>query len=199
MKFSQKRNEEAMPEESDNKAKLSDKEERFCYEYLIDLNATQAAIRSGYSKRTARTIASENLTKLDIQQRISEMRANLEQTSGISSLKVILEHKKIAFSDAGQLREGWMTLKDFEQLTDEQKACIQEVKTKQSNRITDEGDIVIDEWVSLKLYNKQASLDSISNILGFNAPFKTDNKIEMQVKPMTKAEARAILKELEDE
>lgn len=47
---------------------LTDKMKRFCDEYLIDLNATQAAIRAGYSKKTARAIGQENLTKLEVQE-----------------------------------------------------------------------------------------------------------------------------------
>ena len=46
--------------------KMTPKQQRFCDEYLIDLNATQAAIRAGYSKKTARAMAAENLTKPDI-------------------------------------------------------------------------------------------------------------------------------------
>ena len=42
---------------------MTPKEIKFCQEYLIDLNGTQAAIRAGYSKRSAKEIASENLTK----------------------------------------------------------------------------------------------------------------------------------------
>lgn len=53
--------------------KLTDKQELFCKEYLIDLNATQAAIRAGYSKKTAQEIGSENLSKPMIQERISEL------------------------------------------------------------------------------------------------------------------------------
>ncbi len=45
---------------------LTPKQERFIEEYLIDLNATQAAIRAGYSKKTAKSVGSENLTKPDI-------------------------------------------------------------------------------------------------------------------------------------
>ena len=44
-------------------AKMTDKQKRFCDEYLIDLNATQAAIRAGYSKKTANRIGTENLSK----------------------------------------------------------------------------------------------------------------------------------------
>lgn len=55
---------------------LTDKQEMFCREYLIDLNATQAAIRAGYSDNTARKIGSENLTKPDIAQRIIELKSH---------------------------------------------------------------------------------------------------------------------------
>ncbi|MBZ6385522.1 MULTISPECIES: terminase small subunit [Pantoea] len=54
---------------------LTDKQEMFCREYLIDLNATQAAIRAGYSDNTARKIGSENLTKPDIAQRIIDLKS----------------------------------------------------------------------------------------------------------------------------
>lgn len=56
-------------------AKLTDKQEMFCLEYLIDLNATQAAIRAGYSKKTAHSIGNENLIKPLIQERITELKA----------------------------------------------------------------------------------------------------------------------------
>ncbi|MDO9957362.1 terminase small subunit, partial [Glaesserella parasuis] len=54
------------------KFKLTDKQQRFVEEYLIDLNATQAAIRAGYSADTARQIGAENLSKLVIQEAIQE-------------------------------------------------------------------------------------------------------------------------------
>ena len=62
-------------------AKMTAKQQRFCDEYLIDLNATQAAIRSGYSEKTARAIGNENLTKPDIKEyiekRMAEKKAEL--------------------------------------------------------------------------------------------------------------------------
>ena len=57
------------------KPKLTDKQERFVSEYLIDLNATQAAIRSGYSQKTAQRIGSENLSKPLIADAIAEAKA----------------------------------------------------------------------------------------------------------------------------
>lgn len=51
---------------------LNPKQQRFVQEYLIDLNATQAAIRAGYSEKTAKAIGSENLTKPDIAAAVKE-------------------------------------------------------------------------------------------------------------------------------
>ena len=59
-------------------AKLTAKQQRFCDEYLIDLNATQAAIRAGYSKKTANRIATENLSKPVIKDYIAARMAEKE-------------------------------------------------------------------------------------------------------------------------
>lgn len=60
-------------------AKLTAKQQRFCDEYLIDLNATQAAIRAGYSQKTAKQIGQQNLTKLDIKEYIKKRMAEKEK------------------------------------------------------------------------------------------------------------------------
>lgn len=60
-------------------AKLTAKQQRFCDEYLIDLNATQAAIRAGYSEKNARNIASENLAKPNIREYIDARMAEKEK------------------------------------------------------------------------------------------------------------------------
>ncbi|MCX9003871.1 terminase small subunit [Citrobacter portucalensis] len=64
---------------------LTDKQEMFCREYLIDLNATQAAIRAGYSVKTANRIAAQNLSKLDIQNRIAELKKKRNDDVGIDA------------------------------------------------------------------------------------------------------------------
>ena len=59
--------------------KLTAKQMRFCEEYLIDFNATQAAIRAGYSKKTAKEIGCENLTKPNIAGYLAELRGELKE------------------------------------------------------------------------------------------------------------------------
>ncbi|CAB3782109.1 terminase small subunit [Paraburkholderia fynbosensis] len=82
---------------------LTPKQARFVEEYLVDLNATQAAIRAGYSKGTARAIASENLSKPDIQQAIAEAMKKREKRTQITQDRVLLELGRIAFFDPRRL------------------------------------------------------------------------------------------------
>ncbi len=65
-------------------AKLTAKQKRFVEEYLIDLNATQAAVRAGYSVKTAREQGSQNLSKLNIQQQIGEAMAERSKRTGVN-------------------------------------------------------------------------------------------------------------------
>lgn len=150
-------------------SKLTAKQEKFCYEYVIDLNATQAALRAGYSEKTAYSSGSRLLKNVEIQKFIQTLQADLEKTAGITALKVLKEHKKIAFSDTSMIREGWMTLKAYKELPKEIKDCIQEVATRETKYGNE---------IRIKFYDKQKSLDSISKILGFDAPAKIEQKID---------------------
>lgn len=158
--------------------KLTAKEERFCYEYLANgFNATKAALTAGYSQKNARTIGCQNLAKLHIQNRVQAMKDNLAETAGISALMIVQEHAKIAFSDVASLHNTWIQRKELEELTDEQRACIQEVSTKVLKKnigTRDEPEIIDVEYVKIKTYDKQRALDSISNMLGYNAPIKQE-------------------------
>lgn len=60
-------------------AKLTPRQQRFCDEYLIDMNATQAAIRAGYSKNTAKQIGQRLLTNVDLKNYIQERMAEKEK------------------------------------------------------------------------------------------------------------------------
>jgi phage terminase small subunit len=64
--------------------KLTDKQKRFCEEYLIDLNATQAAIRAGYSAKTAKSIGQENLTKPDILQYVKNKQERISKKTEVT-------------------------------------------------------------------------------------------------------------------
>lgn len=158
------------------KSGLTPKQERFCYEYLANgFNATKAALKAKYSERTAYAIGAENLKKPQIQARIQEMKDNLAETAGISALMILQEHMKIAQASQGQVRDGWMKLKDFEELDEDVKASIQEVTTKEVKKQVQQGQKPETEvYVRIKMYDKQKSLQEIANMLGFNAPKKQE-------------------------
>lgn len=79
---------------------LTKKQKRFIDEYLIDLNATQAAIRAGYSPGTAQQIGSENLSKPVIRARLDKAIAERSKRTGVNADRVIMELAKIAFVNA---------------------------------------------------------------------------------------------------
>ena len=76
---------------------MTARQQRFIDEYIIDLNATQAAIRAGYSVNSAQVIGSENLTKPNIANAISRALAERSRRTGVTADRVIMELAKIAF------------------------------------------------------------------------------------------------------
>lgn len=76
-------------------SKLTDKQEMFCREYLIDLNATQAAIRAGYSQKTANAQAGRLLVNVSIQNRIAELKEERNKRTGIDADWVLNNAKRV--------------------------------------------------------------------------------------------------------
>ncbi|ALB44601.1 terminase small subunit [Clostridium beijerinckii] len=110
-------------------AKLTLKQQIFCDEYLIDLNATQAAIRAGYSPSTAKDIGCENLAKPNIRTYIDKIMAERAKRTGINQDRVIRELARIAFinpNDVMNLDE--VTVK--ENASEDDLAAIQSVRIK---------------------------------------------------------------------
>lgn len=78
---------------------LTPKQKRFVEEYLVDLNATAAAIRAGYSKKTAEVIGYENLRKPQIEIAINQAMQEREKRTEITQDMVLQETAKLAFFD----------------------------------------------------------------------------------------------------
>ena len=84
-----------------NNGELEPRQKRFCEEYLVDLNATQAAIRAGYSKRSAYSTSYENLQIYEIQRYISELTLWRSLRTQVTADRVLEELAKIAFAKEG--------------------------------------------------------------------------------------------------
>jgi phage terminase small subunit len=162
---------------------LTGKQKKFCEEYIFDFNASRSARAAGYSEATAGEIGYENLKKPEIQAYIELLQADLSKTAGISRLKVLTELQKIAFSSIAHLHDTWITRKEFDQLSDDQKSSIQEISTQvrkvfEYNPDKDAKEPVEIEFVKVKLYDKLRSLEAINKMLGFDAPKKIEHSGE---------------------
>lgn len=81
------------------KGDLADRRQRFVGEYIIDLNGKQAAIRSGYSAKTAEAQASRLLRNVKVQESIAKLKAERAARTGITADRVLAELELLAFSD----------------------------------------------------------------------------------------------------
>ena len=115
-------------------AKLTDKQKRFVDEYLIDLNATQAAIRAGYSAKTANEQGSQLLAKLSIQQAIAEKMAEQSKRTGVNQDRIVLELAKIAFVKMTDVVDSDGKIREDAREAD--LSCIESVKYKRSETET---------------------------------------------------------------
>lgn len=151
--------------------KLSVKHEAFVKEYLVDLNATQAAIRAGYSADTAKQQGSRLLTNIDVQGAIAAAMAARAQRTQITADMVLAELAKLGFSNmADYMRAGpnGHPYLDFSKLTRDQAAALVEVTVEDltDGRGEDAREV---RRVKFKLADKRAALVDIGKHLGMFA------------------------------
>ena len=162
---------------------MTKKQKRFIEEYLIDLNATQAAIRAGYSPDTAKSIGSENLTKPDLQVRIAKAMAERSKRTGVNADRVVMELAKIAFVNAGDVIDAeTATLKP--DAAKEDTAAIQSVKVKTFGEDGLEREIkMADKLKALELLGKH--LGMFKDKVELSGTLETEkNKLDDLIKQM---------------
>ena len=151
---------------------MTKKQKRFVEEYLIDLNATQAAIRAGYSPDSARDIGCENLTKPNIKAAIDRAMAERSRRTGINQDRVIQEIAKLAFLNPVDVIDMDEATVRGEAHRDD-TASIASVKVK--NIPTDDGAITERE---VKTYDKLKALELLGKHLGmFTDRVKVDGGV----------------------
>ena len=166
---------------------LTNKQIKFCQEYIIELNATQAAIRAGYSKNTARFIACENLTKPNIQQKLAELQKEVAKRNEVTIDIIIAELKELGFSNISDFMHNGKMLPLAEVAKDKLKA-VSQVKLTRSVNGNDKREII-----EFKLYDKLSALDKLARHLGF---YEIDNrqKSEYDLDALTVEEKLTMLK-----
>lgn len=145
---------------------LTAKQQRFVDEYLIDLNATQAAIRTGYSKKTARQMGTENLSKPVIQEAIAKGMEDRSSRTGISPDRVLLELGRLAFVDIRKAYTEDGSLKPLHELDDDTAAAVAGMDVTEIGT----GDDAIGFVKKIKLSDKKGALELVMRHLGMLSP-----------------------------
>ena len=142
-------------------AKLTDKQKLFITEYLVDLNATQAAIRAGYSKKTAPWIGAENLKKPQIQAEIQARQEKIQDKLEISQERIIQELAAIAFANGSDFAEviesgdfQSVKFKATEKLPAEKRSAISSIKSGSAG-------------MEVKTYDKLRAMELLGKYLGY--------------------------------
>jgi phage terminase small subunit len=142
--------------------KLTAKQSQFCQEYLIDLNATQAAIRAGYSAKTANEQAARLLTNVSVQAKVEELRQSQQQRTQVNADLVVDKFWKIANFDIRSVctfdGNNWQ-FKPFAEWDESAFSVIS---------ITG---VTKDGKPQIKSESKLAALDSLSKHLGLYSDF----------------------------
>lgn len=148
-------------------AELTAKQARFVEEYLVDLNATQAAIRAGYSEKTAYSVGHENLSKPDIAEAIAQAKSERSQRTQITADRVLQELGRIGFSDIRNVLTPLGHLTNPADWDDDTAAAIGsiEVVTK-PGEADEEGNRTVDHVHKIKTWDKVSALEKIAKHLG---------------------------------
>jgi phage terminase small subunit len=173
---------------------LTAKQERFVTEYLIDLNATQAAIRAGYSEKTSYSIGQENLRKPAIAAAVSEAQTKRSERTEITQDRVLEELAKIGFSDLRKVLTPKGGLIDAQDWGDEFAGAVASVElvSRPSGEYDTKNRPIIEHVHKIKTWDKLSALEKLGKHLGMfsgdapqvtvNLPF-TGFMVERAVKP----------------
>lgn len=138
-------------------AKLTEKQKRFAQEYLVDLNATQAAIRAGYSEKTAYSIGQRLLKKVEIQAAIQKQQEKLRNKLEITQERVLEELAAVAFANGTDYvtitQTGSVRITPTGKLSEEKKKAVAAIKEGQYG-------------TEVKLYDKVRALELLGKHLG---------------------------------
>ena len=145
---------------------LTPRQARFVKEYLVDLNATQAAIRAGYSRKTAKSIGQENLTKPDIAAAIKDAQQQRFDRTDVTADAVVRELAYIAFGDISGLFDEQGRLREAHNLTPGVGARIASIEVSRE-RTRAVGDATVEEsTVKVRVWDKVRALELLAKHLG---------------------------------
>ena len=153
-----------------NHKKLRPKQKKFVQEYLVDLNATQAAIRAGYAPKRADVIGYENLRKPVIQKELQRYQSALVEKVGVTIEKLITAYKQIAFADLAECYDENGFLKNIHDIPVSARMALAGLEVDELYEGRGEDRKCIGQTKKVKLWDKLKALDALGRHLGlFNA------------------------------
>lgn len=166
---------------------LTPKQQRFVEEYLIDLNGTQAAIRAGYSPKTAEVQASRLLRDAKVYAAVEARKKELSESLQITQERVLKEYARIAFSDIRKTLTPGGNLLNPNDWDDDTAAAIGsiEVVTKALHNGDDAG-TEVEHTHKIRTWDKKAALDSIAKYLGMFRPDAATPDVHVHIHPVAK-------------
>lgn len=177
---------------------LTDRQEMFCLEYIVDLNATKAAIRAGYSERSARQEASRLMTNDDISSRIQELMDERAKKVEVTSAHVLSELLKLAMVDIAGAYDENGNLKQIHDIPEEVRKAIAGVETYYERVGTDEdGNPDLCTVKKVKFWDKPKSLELLGKHLKlFTEKHEVTGKDGKDLMPASDEEIDAKIKAL---
>ena len=151
---------------------LTAKQQRFVSEYLVDANGTQAAIRAGYSPRTANEQASRLLAKVNVASAVQAKQQHLAERSAVGADRVIEELCAIAFtklSDIAPWDDRGPRLIPSDELENQVAAAVSSLKVKRRREVNGKGEDAVVwevEEREIKMHDKLGALDKLAKHLG---------------------------------
>lgn len=142
---------------------LRPKQARFVAEYLKDLNATQAAVRAGYTGKP-NVIGPRLLAHVGVAAAIQEGTAKHLESAGLSATRTLEEMRRLAFSDIRKLFDASGNLRPIHELDDETAACLASLEVVKKNLAA--GDGKTDTVHKLKVWDKTRSLEMLAKHFG---------------------------------
>lgn len=139
---------------------LTPKQARFVAEYLIDLNATQAAIRAGYSRSNADKIGPELLGKKGVMAAVAQGKARQLEKAELSATRVLEEMRRCAFVDLRSFFDEQGNMKPVTALTAEQGAALASFEVIIKN--AEAGDGQTDRIHKFKVWDKTKNLENLA-------------------------------------
>lgn len=164
---------------------MTDKQEKFCREYVIDWNKTQAAIRAGYSKKTAMEQGYQLLQKTSVQERILELKTKTAELAGLSALKNALQLKKIAFGSLSNFIGEDGKLKVWSDLSEDDKSIVSEIRQSGSGENVNTTIKIPDSLKAIEMLNKMFGWNQAEKVsIETNVPIESIfDKLIGSVKP----------------